>query len=96
MVQVALGITSALVLLLRPNLGWVLLGVATLVISAELRHRAQGVVRLFGGFAGSALLLVGIARLTAFPADPFRVDTSRVLSGALRTTLTAGRGRLAR
>lgn len=75
--QVALGITSGLVLLLRPNLGWVLLGVATLAVSAEPRHRTRGVARLLGGFGASVLLLVGLARLTALPADPFRVDTSR-------------------
>jgi hypothetical protein len=75
---IVLGFACAPILLLRPNLGWVLL-VASLVAiaSGRLRRLASVAVLLAGFFAGSAVLIV-IGRATGLPTNPFAVNTSKV------------------
>jgi hypothetical protein len=74
---ILLGFACAPILLLRPNLGWVLLAASLVAIgSGRLRRLASVAVLLAGFFAGSALLIL-TGRATGLPTNPFAVNTSK-------------------
>jgi len=78
-IRAILGTVCAAILLLRPNLGWLLVAIALIVIASKDEDRKSGIVFLLGGFLAAVLVLAAIAQLTRIPINPLAVNTSKAL-----------------
>lgn len=72
-----LGLACAGILLLRPNLGWILLVVGLIALAAAPGRRWSPPIGLLGGFLAGSLLLVAVGRMTGLPTSPFGINTSK-------------------
>jgi hypothetical protein len=76
---ILLGLACAGILLLRPNLGWILLAAGLVALAGNRETRLAASTGLLAGFvAGSALLYLA-GRSTGLPINPLRSGGSRVL-----------------
>ena len=75
---ILLGFACAPILLLRPNLGWILLAASLVAIASGRSRRLASVAILLAGFVAGSALLIAAGRATGLPTNPFAVNTSKV------------------
>ncbi|MEP7131856.1 MAG: hypothetical protein ABI914_01750 [Acidobacteriota bacterium] len=74
-----LGVFSPLIVLVRPNVGWLLLASAAATILFSAGHRPRMLLSLSAGALLCTALLITAGRLTHSPLSPLNVNSSMVL-----------------